>query len=176
VSTRSLNFELHVFAEPETMADLLKDVPSVRHALFVVGVPKGFIGRRYAVDSNVTLLAREGSAPLVRFGSSGLADAMCVDIMTEHVIEIINAPASEPLFVNTSIEQFTRTVKAVVDRFPYYVQEASDDEIILVAGELLDIIRSIDPEAAVPNRYWSTFVDDVQIGDLSTEAILAIGE
>ena len=176
MSTGRLSFESHVFTESEAMTVLLDDAPSVRHALFVIGVPKGFIGRRYAADPGVTPLVREGSDPLLRFGSCGLADAMCVDLVTEHVVEIINAARSAPLFVNTSIEQFTQTVKALVDRFLYYGHEATGDEMDIVAGELLNVIRSIDPEAAVPDRYWSTFVDDVQIGDLSTEAILAIGK
>jgi hypothetical protein len=165
-----------VFVESKTIAELLRDLPSVRHALFVAGVPKSFIGRRYTVDSNITPLERERGQPLVRFGSSGLAGAICVDFMNGHVVEVVAARGSEQLFVNASIGQFTQTVKAMIDRFPYYGQEATDDEIDRVAGELLDMIRSIDPEAAVPNRYWSTFADDVQMGDLSTGAILTVGE
>jgi hypothetical protein len=101
---------------------------------------------------------------------------MCVDVTTGRVVEIINSPAAKPLFVNTSIEQFTRTVKVLVDRFPYYGQEAPDYEIDQVADELQDLITRIDPEASLPDRYWSTFVDDARIGDLSTEAILTICE
>lgn len=176
MSPRPLSFELHVFAEPEDMVTPLKAVSSVRYALFVAGVPRCFIGRRYTADTTLTLLPRGGGEPLARFGSSGLADAMCVDVTTGRVVEIINSPAAKPLFVNTSIEQFTRTVKVLVDRFPYYGQEAPDYEIDQVADELQDLITRIDPEASLPDRYWSTFVDDARIGDLSTEAILTICE
>jgi hypothetical protein len=176
VSAWSLTFELHVFAESKTAAALLRDLPSARHALFVAGVPRRFIGRRYTVDSKVAPVEQERGQPLARFGSSGLAGAVCVDIMDGHVIEFIAERRSEKLFVNTSVEQFTQTVKAMIDRFPYYGQQATDDKIDRVAEELLEIIRTIDSEAAVPNRYWSTFVDDVKMGDLSTEAILAVEE
>ncbi|MGH3222726.1 MAG: SUKH-4 family immunity protein [Streptosporangiaceae bacterium] len=137
-------------------------------------MPKGFIGRRYAADSSLVLLERPGSEAILRFGSSGLADVIGIDLATGHVVEIINAPHSAPLFVNTSIEQFVRTVRAIINRFPYYDSDADEYEIQTVANELREIIRHIDLEAAVPDRYWSTFVDDVEIGDLSTEAILAI--
>jgi hypothetical protein len=144
--------------------------------LFVDGVPKRFIGRRYTADSSVALLDRQDHKPILRFGSTGLSGAIGVDLATGHIVEVIDVPDSPLLFVNTSIEQFTQTVKAVIDRFPYYEEGAAEEEIQGVASELLEKIRNIDPAAAVPDRYWSTFVDDVEIGDLSTEAILAIDE
>lgn len=179
MSTSDLSFELYVFDESkEEVAPLIRPLPSIWRALFVAGVPKSFIGRRYTVNAGLSLLMSKNDEPLVRFGSTGLVGSICVDIATGKVVEVINAgvPSSPMLFVNTSLTQFTQTVKAIIDRFPYYGQEATDDEIDLVASELLDVVRNIDPEAAVPDRYWSTFVDDVQIGDLSTEAVLAIGE
>jgi hypothetical protein len=174
VNLRHLTYQSHVFAEPPALRDLLQRAPSVRRALFVDGVPKGFIGRRYTADSSVALLEQEGREQILRFGSSGLSDAIGVDLVTGHVVEIIDVRAFASLFVNTSIEQFTQTVKAIIDRFPYYDRDTTDEEIQAIASELLHTIRSIDSEAAVPDRYWSTFVDDVEIGDLSTEAILAI--
>jgi hypothetical protein len=67
-------------------------------------------------------------------------------------------------------------VKAAIDRFPYYDNDASDEEINATAEELQAIIGSIDPEAIVPDRYWSAFIDDARIGDLSTEGILSVLE
>jgi hypothetical protein len=137
-------------------------------------VPKNFIGRRYTADSSLILLERQGDETILRFGSSGLSDAIGVDLSTGHVIEVLNARGSPLLFVNTSIEQFKQTIKAVVDRFPYYGQDATNEEIEAAAADLRDIIRRIDSAAIIPDRYWSTFADDVELGDLSTEAILAI--
>lgn len=80
------------------------------------------------------------------------------------------------LFVNTSIGQFTQTVQAVIGRFPYYDQGGDDEIMHAAAADLRDIVRRIDPAAAVPDRYWSTFADDAENGDLSTEEILAAGQ
>lgn len=143
--------------------------------MFTDEVPKSFIGRRYTADSDVSLLDREGHQTILRFGTSGFSDAIGLDLATGNVIEILTVADFAPVFVNKSTEKFTLTVKAVIDRFPYYGQDATDEEIQDVARELRDIIKHIDSEATVPDRYWSTFIDDVEIGDLSTEAILAIG-
>lgn len=142
--------------------------------MFIDGVPACFIGRMYSADSGVSILERAGDEPILRFGSSGLSDAIGVDLATGQVVDVINARGCPLLFVNASVEQFTRTVRTLIERFPYYDRDASDAEMETVANELLEIVRRIDPEAAIPDRYWSTFVDDVAIGDLSTEAVLSI--
>jgi hypothetical protein len=36
---------------------------------------------------------------------------------------------------------------------------------IRASEDLADLIRAIDAEAVVPDRFWSTFLDDVTIGD-----------
>ena len=173
MSQPHLQFELRVFTEPEALGNLLEKYPSVRRALFLDGVPREFIAPRYAADSSVTLLGHEGGEPLLRFGSGELSDAIAVDLVTGHVIEIVDPPGDATLFVNTSVEKFTQTVKAVIDQFPYYDTDASDEEIRTASDQVLDAVKKIDPEAAVPDRYWSTFVDDMRNGDLSTEEILA---
>jgi hypothetical protein len=55
-------------------------------------------------------------------------------------------------------------------RFPYYDEDAEFDEIDAVARDLADLIRGIDPEAMADDRFWSTFVDDVEMGDFATQA------
>jgi hypothetical protein len=42
-------------------------------------------------------------------------------------------------------------------------------EIHAVARDLADLIRGIDPEAMADDRFWSTFVDDVEMGDFATQ-------
>ena len=174
MSPRHLRYESHVFAEPAALKDLLQHLPSVRRALFIYGVPKKSIAHRYRADSDVTLLRRQGDDAVMRFGSSGLSDAVGIHLATGNVVEEINARGFPLCFVNTSIEKFALTVEAVIDRFPYYGQDATDGEIDVAAADLRDIIRRIDSPAMVPDRYWSTFADDVENGDMSTEEILAI--
>lgn len=174
MNSHRLSYQSKVFRETPAIGRLLEDFPAIRHALFVEGVPRGFIGRRYVADSELTSLETEGHSRVLRFGSSGLADAVGVELNAGHVVEIVNARHPVSVFVNTSIGQFAQTVKAVMGRFPYYDRDSDEDEISSVAHELMETIGFIDPEAVVPDRYWSTFIDDIEIGDLSTEAILAV--
>jgi hypothetical protein len=44
------------------------------------------------------------------------------------------------------------------------------------ADDLVAIIGGIDPSAVMPDRYWPTFIDDVWIRDLSTEAVSKVSE
>jgi len=101
-----------------------------------------------------------------------VVEAIGVDLRSGHGVEVGEQPDFPSLFVNSSIEQFTRTLKAIADRFPYYDREASDEELESVAVELLDIVRDIDPEAAAADGYWQDFADSAALGDLSTEDIL----
>jgi len=164
-----------VFAEPTSMSVLLQYAPTVRRALFVDGVPQGFIGRRYVVDSSVTLF-KQRSELILQFGTSGLSNPVGIEIATGHVVKIMNARSFPLIFVNASVEQFTETVKEMLNRFPYYSRLESDKKAEAVGTELLETIRRIDAEAALPDRYWSIFTDDVKIGDLSTEAVLGLDE
>jgi hypothetical protein len=149
-------------------------MPAVEQALFVDGVPRGFIGRRYSADPELSVVERPGSTAMLRFGSAGLGDAIAIDLDTGHVIELVNARVPVEVFVNSTIQQFSRTVESMIDRFPYYDSDEDGDELDAVSHELLELIRRIDPPAAIPDRYWSTFIDDVGIGDLTTEAVAKI--
>jgi len=174
MNSHRLSYQSQVFGESSTIGRLIENFPAIRHALFVEGVPKGFIGRRYTADSRLTSLETEGHSRVLRFGSSGLTGVVGIELSSGHVVEIVKPQHPVSLFVNTSIVQFTETVKAVINRFPYYDSDSDEEEIGSVAHELMEIIGRIDPEAVVPDRYWSTFIDDIEIGDLSTEAILAV--
>jgi hypothetical protein len=175
MSSRKLKYGIHVFAATPTLGDLLQSLPSVRHALFIAGVPEKFVAHRYRVDPDLTLLERQGGRKLLRFGSSGLSDAFGIDLATGNVIEEINARGFPLVFVNTSIDKFVLTTQLVAGRFPYYGQKATEGEMEFAAADLRDIIRDIDLPAMVADRFWSTFADDVENGDMSTEEILAVG-
>lgn len=73
--------------------------------------------------------------------------------------------------VNSSTEKLRKTAKAVVGRFPFYGIDDDYEARARVARALARAIRNIDPVAwAVKNSFWPSFVDDVAIGDLATEA------
>lgn len=89
-------FELYVFPEPGEIASLTSRFPVIRGELLTRGVPRDFIGRRYTADPVITLLQHEEDAPLLRFGSSGLLGAICVNLTSGHVVETIDTPRSKP--------------------------------------------------------------------------------
>ncbi len=68
------------------------------------------------------------------------------------------------LLVNSSLEEFRSSVKAVVDCFPFDV----DDEDLLTSfvASLRATLGRIDSEALIdPDGFWRTFLDDVELGD-----------
>ena len=75
-------------------------------------------------------------------------------------------------FVNSSVGQFTETVRAVMDRFPYYDRGSAWGDWEAAGNDLMRLIEAVDPEAAIPDRFWSTFVDDVKMGDFDTRSVV----
>jgi hypothetical protein len=74
--------------------------------------------------------------------------------------------ASPPTFANTSVTHFWDSVRAVTARFPLYSSDDDDDEEPFRAGDdVAAIVSAIDPPAMDTDQFWSTFVDDVQMGD-----------
>lgn len=173
MNIRGPRFETLVFAESRQAAELAANLPAVNDAFFETGIPVALVGGRYRADPTLTVLRREGDASVVRFGTSGLAQAIGVDLGSANVLGILDVPQQPTILVNTTIDMFTRTVRALFQRFPYYEKGAEWAEIDSVCAELREIVRSIDPEAAAPGCYWPGFVDDVRMGDFNTEDILA---
>jgi hypothetical protein len=166
-------FETTVFAESPEISELLAPLPSVRRALFEEGVPRRFLGDIYYADPCLTLVTIESNGVVVRFGSSGLRRAIGIDIATGNVIQVIDGRQKLTIPVNTALDLFTLTVKALIDRFPYYPKGADVEQIKSVCEDLRVIIRSIDPKAAAAGWYWPNLVDDMLMGDHGTEDILA---
>lgn len=141
------------------------------HTLFEEGVPEHFIGRMFRLDEEPAM-TRSTRGPVLRFGTTGLSAAVGVEVDTGHVVEVLDIPDPPVLFINTSLASFVDTLEAVAQRFPFYDSDDDEDEVGSTSDDVLRIVRRIDPPAAEPDRYWSTFVDDMRIGDLTTEAIL----
>lgn len=96
-----------------------------------------------------------------------------------------------PLLVNSSLNLFIESVQAVLNRFPFdsgdsvrEVRNAQTDgwaiaeermrEWDRAVRELAEALRQIDPPAiADESSFWRTFMDDVQMGDFSTEDVLS---
>ena len=129
-------FETTVFAESPEISELLAPLPSVRRALFEEGVPKRFLADIYYTDPGLTLVRKESNGVVVRFGSSGWRGAIGIDVATGNVIQVIDARQKLTIPVNTALDLFTLTVKALIDRFPYYPKGAGVEQIKSVCEDL----------------------------------------
>ncbi|MFJ8020381.1 SUKH-4 family immunity protein [Streptomyces sp. NPDC096311] len=142
------------------------DVPvAVARELLETGVPRGMIGYEYRSLAEAEFL--EGVPPngLVAFGRSGLLGRICVDTSTGEVVHIPKVESAKVTHVNKDIHAFTRCVSAVIDRFPFYQEDAEEEEFERVADELRDIIVRIDETALVHNGFWDGVCEDVAMGD-----------
>jgi hypothetical protein len=170
VNARYPIFKTRVFVVSPEIEELLKGLPSARYALLGGGIPQALVGGRYRADPGLSILER--TSPVLRFGTSGLSEAIGIDVSTGSVVEVVDVPSQPTNLVNTTLALFTQTVRALIERFPYYSRRAGYDEIDAVSEELRRIIRSIDPNAAASGSYWPGFADDVQMGDFNTEDVV----
>jgi hypothetical protein len=169
------------------------------------GVPKDPLGQCNPAHE-LTLLEVPDYGPLVCFGNAGDSDTyLCQDPHTGAIVYIGYMPpgivglvdlgpsrfVGVPGFVNSSLDQFIASVRAVCERFPFYsadtgvfdglndpaaeraLAEQHDREVDRAAEDLTEILRRIDRAAvADETTFWLSFVFDVQMGDFATEDVL----
>ena len=153
-----------------------EDLDTLNRAL----LPKRALGVGDALEEPVGIDV-PGRGYLIRFAHGGF-HSYCFDPATGEVLELSDWPGMEPYLVNTTLDQFTRTVKAVTGAFPYYddMPIAVDDveadariaERVATAARIGDLLREIDPVAMAPDGFWDNFLVDVGMGDYSTEDVL----
>ena len=78
-----------------------------------------------------TVEAVPNRGPLVLFGSVMGAKGMYLDPSTGEILAHFGDPGQQPTLVNNSLEQFSRTVKAMIELFPYY---SSEDDLEAIAA------------------------------------------
>jgi hypothetical protein len=178
----ALPFELVIVPIPNTISENVPSVPDEG-----IEVPKElFYGAVFRAEREARAVVRPDGTTLVRFGAARLWRALCLDPVTGNVVDIWDydqpalgsqgMPQWTETLVNTSVQKFVETSRAVSARYPYYDRTAFDTDagyaaVERVHDELVTMIDDIDGEAGVPDRFWSTFADDVMIGDFYTEDI-----
>ncbi|MFI1976523.1 SUKH-4 family immunity protein [Streptomyces wedmorensis] len=164
-----MNQPLPQLPKPEFVLIPLEVPPEVPTQVAVdlgkTGIPGGLIGYEYRPLSEPVYFAELGERGLVGIAVSGLLGSItiAVDVASGHVVE---TPTSEPAairHVNSDLDSFNRCVEAVIARFPFYAE--GDEETYEVAEKLRDLLSGIDETALVPDGFWETFCDDVQMGD-----------
>lgn len=145
--------------------------PGINEVFARPGIPAGMLGGEYAAAGELSVMEIPGREPLVRFGETKSGD-ICVDPNSGEVFEVTGKFRTRACMANASICQFVQSVQVVIKAFPFYSMESDLDERIVVASKLTEAIRRVDSSAIYPDSFWSTFIDDVEIGDYATEEVL----
>ncbi|MGW7667503.1 SUKH-4 family immunity protein [Streptomyces sp. NPDC054775] len=134
-------------------------------------VPAAMVGATYRASSALTSVMSPGNGRYVRFGSTGLFGSILLDTETGAVVKL-EGGANRVSLVNSSLPDFVAAVKAVIERFPFYDSDSDDDDWASAARAVEEIIRSVDPDSFIEDGFWDTLVNDIEIGDFSTEDVL----
>jgi hypothetical protein len=152
---------------------------------------------------DLTFLTQPDAGPLVCFGMTGPDAYFCLDPHTKQVVGVNDGAfrhgdsqpqfAGPAWFVNSSLDQFIASVRAITARFPYDAVslkvskrlsidewDLSDDdwdelfrEHNQAADDLTEMLGRIDPAAVVDqDGFWMGFVADVQMGNYATRYFL----
>jgi SUKH-4 immunity protein len=163
--------ELVVFPVAGLPRSVPRPDPAIVRALTRDGVPKAWFYAGYAAARGLRAVEVPPLGRLIRFASSGLGASLLVEPVLGEVLFLVTVRGAVPAFVNSSLAQFTATVREVVDRYPYYSLTSSADEVAAAAAEVAGIIGAIDPPALGRDLYWSTFVDDMRAGAFASEVL-----
>jgi len=153
------------------------------------GAPDGLA---YTPARELTLMGHPEAGPLVCFGTTGLYAYICLDPHTKQVVGV-NYGAFRPgdpqphfagpaWFVNSSLDHFSASVRAVTERFPFDSdvtgkdsrgeedEDARDDrrfnEWEQAVLELAEILGRIDPAVStLGGQFWGDFLADVGMGN-----------
>ena len=178
-------FQLVAFGNVDELRARGRISDQLAHELSSVGVPRDCLDGIYVANDRLNWFIGSDGRRLIHFGTSRLWDAMmCVDPETGHVVEVWDGsptqmPRPKPKwiegFVNSSLDQFRRSVEAVTNRFPFYGREDGGLEIRTAASDdVRSLVETIDPMAAAADQFWSTLADDIAIGDFETEAFIGV--
>ncbi|WP_406054805.1 SUKH-4 family immunity protein [Streptomyces sp. NBC_01077] len=162
-----MNQPLPQLPKPEFVLIPIEAPPEVPTQVAVdlgkTGIPGGLIGYEYRPLSEPVYFAGLGERGLVGIAMSGLFGRIAIDVASGHVVQTPAIESAAVSHVNRDLASFNRCVAAVIARFPFYAEGA--EETYDVAKELRDLLTGIDETALVPDGFWETFCDDVEMGD-----------
>src|SRR5262249_48166719 len=144
-----------------------EEVRTAANDLTRQGVPKEIFEAYRAAEAITHVVANQKN--FLRFGRVGLYASMCMDVATGSIVTLGSGLVTE--FVNSSLEKFIETAKAVIARFPFYSENDPREVIDRAVEEVTDSIRSVEESAFERDEFWATLVDDIQMGDFATEWI-----
>ncbi|MCX4537548.1 SUKH-4 family immunity protein [Streptomyces sp. NBC_01669] len=136
-------------------------------------VPLESVGHAYWAAEDLETVDIGGTR-FVRLGYTGASGAVLLNTVTGAVVES-NDEFESTNPVNSSLRNFTACIQAVIERFPFYSQDAGEEEWESAADDVLRLVREVDPEAFVEGGYWHEMTSDIMMGDYATESVLDAG-
>ncbi|MFE7114850.1 SUKH-4 family immunity protein [Streptomyces sp. NPDC057654] len=137
----------------------------------MIEAPAEMVGYRYEAADALTKVSGTGHGGFVRFGSNGVFGSTLLNTVTGEVVQ--HVPGADQLrLMNSSLPAFTEIVRAFFERFPFYGSDSDESEFKTAAADVERIVREIDPSAFIQDGFWATLVDDINMGDFSTEEII----
>jgi SUKH-4 immunity protein len=139
---------------------------SVAGQLASILLPTSFLGGRFRLAGQLEVTLNRSA---VVFGRAGLA-RICLETNTGKVIALVG-PRSVKRFVNSTLKAFGDTCEAVSELFPFHPSGSSREAMRTGSDKVASVVRWIDPPAMGRDRFWSTLVDDIQMGSFDPSEI-----
>jgi len=99
------------------------------------------------------------------FGRRGVFEGLGVDSVTGEVVDVLDCPSYQTIFVNSSIDLFEKASSWFLGRYPFYEPQSDEEVLESVACEIRQHLYDIDPPCVDPDTFWDTICWDVAIGD-----------
>ncbi|MFD4976988.1 SUKH-4 family immunity protein [Streptomyces sp. NPDC058424] len=126
-------------------------------------IPAESVGYSYWAAESLDAL-EINDVSFLRFGYTGMSGSILLNPATGEVVES-GEDLNKVSLVNTSLERFAECIRAVIDRCPFYSNDASDEEWESAANDVERIVCAIDSNAYIEDGYWSEMVSDITMGD-----------
>ncbi|MFE2988333.1 SUKH-4 family immunity protein [Streptomyces sp. NPDC059262] len=112
-----------------------------------------------------------GGTRFICFGHTGANGSILQNTVTGAVVESHDEFESTGL-VNSSLEKFSACVKGVIERFPFYSEDAEESEWESAADDVVRLVRKVDSAAFIEGGYWHEMTSDIMMGDYATGVVL----
>ena len=99
------------------------------------------------------------------FGRRGVDEGLGIDAASGKVVDVVDRPGYEMVFVNTTMELFASSSSWFLSRYPFYGSQPDEEVLESVSGEVRKRLGEIDPPCVAPDTFWDTICWDVAIGD-----------
>jgi hypothetical protein len=159
---------LSKFSQVVVRAEDIDVLTTATSAWLTIALPEKLFSDKYVLRSEWKIT--RGTNTIACFADWGYL-RLGVNLSNGNVVEVRRDGSVVPGEVNSSVEQFVETVRAVLDRYPFHGPSPSDDEVEAAADRIRNVIVDIDPLAVKNNLLWSQVIDAIRMGDFDPAVV-----